>query len=370
MKTKIAVMTAVLMTAFLCGCKNPLYIPYPTATLTPNLTETAEAALWTKTATPTITETATITHTFASTAVFVLTPSGTQVIVYCSDASGNYEIISAGEGGARPCNLTDHISSDRAPKYSPNGNKIVFISDRVHGGAVIMMDWDGRNWSYSGSPYTYPVMISWYPSSTAVIYTDSLNNSLCVVSASSINCYLDTGCAPVWSPDGTKVAVFSDPGTGNEIYVMNANLSVKTRLTTTGGSYPAWSPDSARIAYIRGTELYVMNSDGTGQAALTSGANVSGTTAPAWSPDGGRLIFYSYENNGDVCTVSVTGTNLQNLTNNSARDINPVWSRDGTRIAFASDRDGDYEIYVMNADGTNLQQWTNNTASDLSPSWK
>jgi Tol biopolymer transport system component len=57
------------------------------------------------------------------------------------------------------------------------------------------------------------------------------------------------------------------------------------------------------------------------------------------------------------------------LTHNDAPDWQPVWSPDGTRIIFTSQRDNNAEIYIMNADGSNVQRLTNNIASDFSPVW-
>jgi len=67
--------------------------------------------------------------------------------------------------------------------------------------------------------------------------------------------------------------------------------------------------------------------------------------------------------------MSANGTNLQRLTNHPAEDLYPSWSPDGTRIAFASERDGSHEIYVMNADGASQTRLTNNPADDAEPAW-
>ena len=80
-------------------------------------------------------------------------------------------------------------------------------------------------------------------------------------------------------------------------------------------------------------------------------------------------------NTADNCSPSVRVTvtaagSVMRLTNNSAHDREPAWSPDTTKIAFASGRAADQEIYVMNADGSGSpMQLTNNSAFDHSPAW-
>ena len=62
---------------------------------------------------------------------------------------------------------------------------------------------------------------------------------------------------------------------------------------------------------------------------------------------------------------------LKVASSHPARDISPHWSPDGTRITFASDRDGDFDIYTMDADGSDVAQVTTNSdADDIDPDWQ
>ena len=71
----------------------------------------------------------------------------------------------------------------------------------------------------------------------------------------------------------------------------------------------------------------------------------------------------------DIYVMNADGSEQNNLTNNPARDSSPAWSPDGKKIVFPSDRDGNYEIYVMDADGSGQKRLTNNSAYDGAPTW-
>ena len=85
---------------------------------------------------------------------------------------------------------------------------------------------------------------------------------------------------------------------------------------------------------------------------------------------GGKIAFVSTrDGNEEIYVMNADGSNQTNITNNPAGDLLPCFSPDGTKIAFTSWRDGDYEIYVMKADGSNQTRLTNNPAGEYSPSW-
>jgi Tol biopolymer transport system component len=93
--------------------------------------------------------------------------------------------------------------------------------------------------------------------------------------------------------------------------------------------------------------------------ALPAAANA------AFPGSNGRIAFSS---GGNIGTIYANGSGLKWLTNGGT-DIEPAWSADGQRIAFASNRDGNFEIYVMYADGTNQTRLTEYPAADTEPTW-
>ncbi|HML24956.1 MAG TPA: SH3 domain-containing protein [Aggregatilinea sp.] len=104
-----------------------------------------------------------------------------------------------------------------------------------------------------------------------------------------------------------------------------------------------------------------------GQLAFAQG----GTEEPADDEGPGPVVFASDRlGNYDIFVLNPQTGQLDQLTDDPGMDIEPVWSPDGEYIAFSSDRDGDFEVYVIRADGTDVVKLTGNEAEDREPKWQ
>lgn len=181
---------------------------------------------------------------------------------------------------------------------------------------------------------------------------------------------------PKWSPDGKRIAFQSDRDGNYEIYIMDGDGADWQRLTFTDAEelWPKWSPDGKQIAFNSNRdgnwEIYIVDTDGNGLRRLTtSDLNETGVS---WSPDGTRLAFRSgppRQFQGDIHIIDVDGTHEITLTDFDGVEENSIWSPDGAQIAFQTMKDGNFEIYVMDADGSHLSNLTNDPANDYWPSW-
>ena len=251
-----------------------------------------------------------------------------------------WEIYVMNADGTGVVRLTENPFFEDEPSWSPDGNRIAFVSGGVGYINIYVMNADGTG---------------------RVGLTDGFHNA-----------------CPTWSPDGRRIAfeIFRDrPGEMNgEIYVMNADGTEQVNLTKNPAEdrSPSWSPDGNRIAFVSdrdgNLEIYVMNADGMGVVRLTD--NPSGEHNPMWSPDGNRIAFVSdRDGNLEINVMDADGTGQINLTKNPAEDHYPSWSPDGRQIAFDSNRDGNFEIYVMNTDGSGSVNLTTTPVNDRMPAW-
>lgn len=142
------------------------------------------------------------------------------------------------------------------------------------------------------------------------------------------------------------------------------------RSTDAGSTWQDWSSPVAFTSDRSGNrDIYLMGQDGGNPRPLAAGPADEET--PAWSPAWTYLAFASNRNgNWDIFSLRANcACNLRQLTDHLADDLLPAWSPDGRWIAFVSLRDGNPEIYLMDAGGQNQRRLTFNPTGDWRPAW-
>ena len=288
-------------------------------------------------------------------------------------------VLAAACGGSDAANTADKIAFART-NYDENGdyeNVVFYTIDADGSGLTRLTACSLHNQSPVWSPDGSRVAVTCLggEDGKGKIYLLNADGSRLVrLTNIDVN---DTESSPAWSPDGARIAFhLTRQGGQSEIDVVNADGSALRRLTFDGvGGNPAWSPDGAHIAFASSHnemhELFVMNPDGSALSVLARGTLI---TSVSWSPDGTQLAFLWSRGVADqpgarVFVINADGSGPTNLTNNAGLPSELSWSPDGTRLAFSSDRDGQFDVYVINVDGAGLTNLSNDPADDFQQRW-
>jgi hypothetical protein len=271
-------------------------------------------------------------------------PGAVGRIVFTSDRNGSStsEIYSAAADGTDVKRLTWTDRFEQEPAWSPDGSRIAYEGTDQGRFHLFVMNQDGSD-QHLISPGPTSSFDDWQPA---------------------------------WSPDGTRIAFSSTRpyGAAWHVWVMNADGTNLHQLPGDLTQDPAWSPDGSRIAGDAGNgPLYVIDSDGTNQRALTSPPSSRYDTAPDWSPDGSSLVFAEYTGDGTssvLRVINANGSGERQLTAGYT-DFGPSWSPDGATIAFyrRAGVSGAYQLNTVGAGGGAGTQLLTSFGNDLSPSW-
>ncbi len=194
--------------------------------------------------------------------------------------------------------------------------------------------------------------------------------------------------APIWSPDGTQIAyiaAMTDDYYGQYgLYVMKEDGSNPLQLADDlmWRSEPIWTRDGSVLIYatspVEGGDCIIksVKRDGSDAHEMLHKSSVQCNVPnlnPVLSPDGTQLILGLDEQGNGLNTqlyrLTLASEELTQLTHNRATNAAPDWSADGSQIAFVSNQEGLFQIYVMDADGSNQRSLTHRNGNNFGPYW-
>lgn len=290
-------------------------------------------------------------------------------IVFAMDKEGsNTDIYTSDLYGQNLKRLTNSPEQKSAPKWSPDGKKIVFAANYWED--LYIMNADGSNKIH--------LNIAPYPG----------------------------GYFPEWSPDGEKIIFSTEPVS---IVVLDLQTGTLSKINSLG-MFPSWSPDGKKLVFLGPwgklpTEYFsTMNADGTGQTDLVLQGNHNGLElpgAPSWSPDGKTIAFGNTvpkSNSPDLgpfrdiasqigiqqkleqtfpgvtiltstMIMQPDGSGVTQLTNRCAGS---TWSPDSKWIICTSNSNGNnnsYEIYLVDVSNGNSFRLTDTPYNEFDPDW-
>lgn len=332
-----------------------------------------------------------------------ISPDGQSVVFTREGPDGNLDIYVQTMLG-EPRRLTTDMDNDLHPSWSPDGQTIAFIRAGPDTARIMVVPVAGGPEKQIAVPGRFDPGLtrmsagplerlaspgpSWSPDGKSLVYRQCLPTRengcpLHVVSLATLEVRRLTeqinGVAdmmPAWSPDGTKVAFvrFLTFSSMADLYVISAEGGKSIRVTQDSHDIRGltWSGDGRSLIFSSNrTGTYSLWSVSLRDLAITP-INAIGETAiePAASKDNQLLVYTDASTNVNIWRLDVASHAAGKLITSTRQNRNGVWSPDGKRVAFTSDRRGSWELWTANADGSQAMPVTNLGQGDLgSASW-
>jgi Tol biopolymer transport system component len=264
-------------------------------------------------------------------------------MAFVSPQGGAFDVWTARLDGSEMRRLTRTKAYDSFPAWSPDGRRIVFVTDRRAVGKLWVVNADGRGLrrlTRGGSKDADP---AWSPKGSLIAYASTARPpGIWLVRpdgthARPVRRRGVAGGAPSWSPNARQIAFAArcvQDALHTCVYAISASGTRRRQLTRPANDddwAPAWSPDGRQIVWMRGPVLWIMNADGSSPHKLHPAGEWPDDsppydTYPSWSPDGSRILFGTTYSPSGIAVVNRDGSGFSPVAPGAIKDgIYPAW---------------------------------------------
>ena len=322
-------------------------------------------------------------------------------LLFVSTRSGNPDLWMMSKDGAEAAQVTDDAAADYDPDWLAETDRFVFVSER-HGNPEIYMRSISEEPGEAGGEISYfgewfgayqfgrpgdafavhftsaPGMlqnVSFYIADRlgefnwkVLVFDNGPTDTVLAEGTATPTAMgwhtVDLGAVPVPS-DFLVCLYFLGPDLGPGVAVGSTPPGVSDRWWTYNSSTATWSQHGYRPFMFK---AYV-EAGSSGPVRLTNNNAVD--RCPSWSPDGSKIAFASdRDENMDIWLMNADGSDPVRATDGGGGNTKPAWSSDGTKIAFVSDRDGNEEIYLLDVLSKSVLRLTDHPTTDTDPVWE
>jgi TolB protein len=259
-------------------------------------------------------------------------------IAFVSEKRGSKQLYLMDWDGERMRSLGPSGGLMLAPRWSPDGSKLLYSSEKKRQWGVYIYDFNAGREIKTNVPLSgLSIAGNFFPDGRRFLFSSS-NRGNANISVGNIggsrpyrlinSPWIDI--SPGVSPDGKSIVFTSNRSGRPQIYIADAQGYSVRRLTNEGtyNTSPSWSPTGDMITYasmIGGrNQIFIIKPDGTGTTQLTKNGN---NEDPSFSPDGRYIVFSStFRGSKGIFMIRANGEGIKRITPSGFRSASPAWS--------------------------------------------
>ncbi|RKT55793.1 amidohydrolase family protein [Saccharothrix australiensis] len=320
----------------------------------------------------------------------VFSPDGGRIALQ-SFVEGMFHIRTVDADGRDPRQLTRGEYDDLYPAWSPDGKHIAFTSDRQGTEDIWTVDVASGELKRITSARTREIQPTWAPDGRSIAYVQGNSVESVDLATGAVRTVVPAGqgavAAPSWSPDGRRLAFVRGGPAGRTLAVAESGAVRQVGTFDDVFQFPPRWLSADEVIYGANGRVVVTHVGSASTRVVPFKATFSldrrpyqrkdydfdsrreqrvrGIVSPALSPDNRTVVFKALN---DLWLMPVGGP-PKRLTRDQFHETDPVWSRDGARIAYASDKAGTEDLYAVEVATGKEQRVTSLPGAEVAPTW-